>query len=550
MELLQLDTTYLSLANHSGKIENKMVFVVARSGYGKGLASESMIEEYHNAGYIVLNIADPKDEFELAFAEFEPKEDYHLNHLKIIGKKPQKRPVKVYHPFTFELPKAKLPPFTFYTFSLKELGHSDWSMLAETGSETDTIRLLKNASHNISKKDGIYGFLHYIQSIIKGNTIQKRVKYDPKNFFLSSTSGTIKSLQLISTYMQPFKHHYFLSSDDNPLKLNWAEILNDQKHYHVFSTKWIKDPKLKEFVILVLLNKIIENKDLLTRPLVLFIPEVRFLTPHKPEGYKKYLAFEIKDKLSTIRSQGRGMSAIMDTQVYYKVDEDVRNSPTVTLFGELGGADDIEKVAKTRGYKRDIKDQLNKMTLKNSYLVTGYESFGAFKLWFPSHMHCEENYNYLEMYKEIYPERMKSPMELVNKMRSQLKEEEIKFKEIVKEQEKREQERRENEKKEREESTQRFQKLNQVKEKAQKEKDKTRQEKMKLIYEYSIENPDLSNRKIGEKFGVDHKTVAKYKRDYENALKEKEVIEENIDFENKVIDELQSDELNSNVSEE
>ena len=122
--------TYLSLKDDYGKIRNEQILIIGKSGWGKGLAMEGIAEKFYKAGYIVLCIADPKDELELAYSMFEPKERYHLDHLRKIGKRPEAKKVKIYHPFTFNLQVNKsFPDINFYTISLKDLGEAEFKFL-------------------------------------------------------------------------------------------------------------------------------------------------------------------------------------------------------------------------------------------------------------------------------------------------------------------------------------------------------------------------------------------------------------------------------------
>lgn len=434
MELAYQENTYLTLKNQYGKVLNEMIFIVAKSGYGKGLASEAILEEFHKAGYVVIALADPKDELEMAYAMFEPQENYHVDNLNLVGKHKSKKKVKLYHPFTFKIPKRSLPEFNFYTFSLKELGRKEWSMIAETAWDTDTIKLLLNASQNITNEDGIYGFMHYLQEIVKGKIDKKKIQPDPKNFFLSVTSGTAKSIQDIANYIQPFKNDFFLTKENSPTHLNWKKILRDQEHYHVFTSHWIKDPKLKVFCVMTLFNKIVEHKHFATKPIIIFIPEIRYLTPFKPEGYQKFLAQGIKDNLSMMRSMGRGMSCLFDTQVWSGVDEEVRNSATTTLIGELGGASDKEKLSKANRYGKEQQKLLSKQEAQNTYMIQGKEDLGGIRIWFPSHMHKEPQYNFFEQFRKHNPEGLKSYNDLIDAKKKEIKDEEAKYRDRIKQQ--------------------------------------------------------------------------------------------------------------------
>jgi len=346
VKLITEVNTYLSL-KHKDKIINSQVLIMAKSGGGKSLAGEGIVQKLHEHGYVVMVIADPKDELEYAYQMFTPREPYHLEHLRKIGRKPEGRKLKIYHPFVFsrKIKGRLLPDINFYTHPLKSLGRKEWGLLAETGWESETMKLLIRGSEEIGNEDGIYGFLHYIQSSIKGKKTDKVKKPDPKNFYLETGAGTIKAISEISTYLQPFKKSYFLASENCPLNLNWKEILQDQENYHVFVSNWLDDEKLKSFCVLALLEGILKNKEYLKKPLVVVIPEIRKQCPFKPEGYKKFLSESVKDSLALMRSSGRGMSSVLDSQTFSGIDKEVRDSSNFIFLGELGS--DVDNVSKT-----------------------------------------------------------------------------------------------------------------------------------------------------------------------------------------------------------
>ncbi|MCK9370206.1 hypothetical protein M0R04_09900 [Candidatus Dojkabacteria bacterium] len=512
-----------------------MILITARSGWGKGLTVEGFIEEYHKAGYIVLVLADPKNEIELGYAQFLPKERYHLDALRREGKRPEQKKVKLYHPFTFRIPRAKIPDYEFFTFAIKDLTRKEWSMIAESAWDTDTIKLLLTATANIDTESGLYSFIHQIQEMVKGSREDRTMKPDPKNFYLSASAGTVKSIQDISNYLQPFKKDYFLAKDSNPLKLNWKKIFADQESYHVFVSNYLKDDKLKEFVILTLFNQIIEHKDLTKHPLLIVIPEVRFLVPFKPQGYKLFLAQGIKDNLSMMRSMGRGMTAILDTQVFSGVDEDVTNSATVTLFGELGGVRDIDKVAKSMNYKREIRAKLAKMEYPNSYLIVGNEDVDTIRTWFPSHMHCEPAYNFAEMFTKYYPERLKSYHELLSNMQKEFRTDEELIKDRIKKQEEREKKRREEARKAKEAASKANQEVKKKTAKAEEIVEKTQFELMRLIYLAKQADPKKSYRKLGEEFKLHHITIKRYLELYTEELAK----QDSVDYETEALENLE-----------
>lgn len=523
MQLKTDSNTFLIINDDYGDAPAEQIMCFAHSKYGKSLAVEAIAEEYHKAGYLVAIITDTKNEIEFGYSQFLPKAKYHLDGLRLIGKKPEKKKVKIYHPFTFRIPREKLPDYNFFTLSLKDLGKAEFGMLAETHSDSDTIKLLMKASEDISNEEGLLSFLHYIQELTEGKRDTRRYKPDWRNFGLSVSSGTAKSIQDIANYFHPFEKDYFLAKENCHLNLNMKEILQDQESYHVFVTNFLnpKDKKIKEFVTLAILNKIVENVQKYAKtPVLIIIPEIRFLVPFKPQGYKLFLADSIKSSLSIMRNMGKGVASISDSQVFSDTDENVRNSATITLFGELAPSD-ADKVSKTLNYKREIRQQLSNMEYPNSYLLVGKEDVGAIRMWFPSARHCEQKYNFFETFKEEYPERMKSFADIIDMMKKDKKLEEDKIREKIKKKEQREKERQEELRKIKEESSKEKIETEKKIEKASTMINKSKMELMRLIYEYKNKNKDLSWRAIADEFKLQHNTVKKYYEQYEEELKKK-----------------------------
>jgi len=515
--------TCLSIKDDYGRVRNLQFLIAAETGHGKTLTTEAIVEEYYRAGYLVLCIADPKNEWEFAYQMFKPKEEYHLQNLRKQGKHPEEKSVKLYHPFTFNLPsKEYLPEMNLFTFSLKEMRRPEWSLISESNWDTETIRILLRASQDISSRDNLYSFAHYMQDSIKGKSSGKKKVADSKNFYLESSSGSMKTMSEISNYLYPFKNDFFISSDSCRLNLNWKEIMSDRKHYHVFLSSFLKDDKLKDFVVLVLLNGIINNKQYLKYPVVIVIPEVRTLCPFRPEGHKIFLAQGIKQALSMIRSSGRGMSSVLDTQVFLDVDENIRNTSNCVFLGQIGSEND--RVAKIYNYRREEREKLRRMEYgKGSYLIKGHEE-DEIVFWFPSSMHCEEHYNFFEMYRK-HKKPVKKYSEEIKYMRNLIAEDEEKIRQRIKSREKEEKERKKREQKEKEAKSVEKHKSEKKEKKIEELEKQTKLQKMKLCYERfydeSLDKKERSYRKIAEKMGLkSHITAKKYIQEYEKYLVE------------------------------
>jgi hypothetical protein len=511
--------TYIDLLNEYGKVLPTQVLFFATSGAGKGLAVENFVEEWRRVTKgIVLIIADPKNEAEFSFVQYEPMERYHLDKLRRDGKPLAKYSCKLYHPFTFNLPKGFLPDIDFFTVPLKTLTREDWTILSETSYDSESIRLLMTVSQELSRNDGLFSFLHQIQKRVQGKKDKRKAVADPKNFYLSVGGGTSKSITEIAGLLNPFKINYFLRKENCPFKLDWQKILTDNENYHVFLSMWLKDDKLQEFMVLNLLKQIINNRQYAKKPILIVIPELMKLCPRNPQGYKYFLSNAISEALVTIRSMGRGISFCGDSQNWGNTDDKVKGSAGVTFFGQLSTKDQ-ETVCKALNYKRDIREKLAKMD-KNSFYKYGQEDYDPMKFWFPGHAHKEPEYNWIEMYSKFFYDKTKRYDELVRILREEFDSEEKEVRLMVEKQIELEEQEDEEKRQEREEKKE---KRENPPRKIEKE-DKNQDRLMRLVYEMrndsSLSNKDKSWRKIGEKFEIYHLTAKKYYEKYEKKLSE------------------------------
>lgn len=440
MNLVQEDNNYISpMSNYGGRkvLRNSHILLCGKSGFGKSLSAESLAEEYFNEGYVVIFLHDPKSNLEAGMCMFEPKEGYHLDQLEKVGKEPRKMPTKIYHPFTFSIPKnIKLPDINFFTFDIKDMDRADYSILLEAHSQNDAVSLLIQGTEGLKKEDGIYELVHYlkhkIKRVEKAYGDKKITQPDWEGFGLDvAYAGTVKDIGEINSMFLPFKRDYFLTSSDCELNLNVQDILNDNKHYHVFTTSFIKDQKMRDFVTFHLFNLFMKYRQLTKYPVCFVIEEVRFLVPQRSEGYKIFLANALRDKLTSIRNIGQGgNSTICTSQVLTDIDDSVANSFTETFIGNLGGVKDILNTSKALKYGKDTVEQI--MSLPEcTYLWKDNEGWGPFTALLPSHAHKEEHYDFFSMYKKYYPEQMKSYHNLYEEMTHRLKNEEMMRKDIV-----------------------------------------------------------------------------------------------------------------------
>lgn len=504
--------TKVFLKDSFGKNNPEQICVIANSGYGKSLAVSSMAESYYDDGWVVIYLGDGgKGEEEILFSNFLPKEKYHLDFLNKVGKPIRTIPCKAYHSFSFNLPKTKISPYVIYTTSLKSCGRREISMLSETQGDSDTVRILMEAISNISKNAGLYQLLHEVQGLIKPEKSNKGVvKPSEKNFYLKVASASSKSMSDISSLFKPFLVDYFLAEESCKYNLDWKEILNDNKNIHFFSTRFIKDPKMASFVILSALNQIVMHKELSKKPILIVLPEARRMLGNDTSiGYKRFLAEACKECLSTMRSMGKGMASIMDSQNFSDLDTGVRDSFTKIFLGRLS-VSDIDKLSKIFLFDKQKKDQLANPISPNTFLLLSHPEHDFFNLFLPGFRHAEVSYSIDSTFSQEAPEQMRSYSDMINEMAQKLSVEEQYFKE--KAQKEAEEERLREKKKI--EAKQNKDSPDLPKEEIKKIKEKEIWDKVESAYRMRV-TENMTLERVGSLLGIGKDSVVRYVKMYE-----------------------------------
>lgn len=494
-------------------------FAVSRKG--KGLSIEGFAERWREeTNGIVIYLADPKNEAEGVFCQYEPTKQYHVDLLNRDGAMPKKYTCKTYHPFTFNIPNGFLPEIIPYTISIKDLTREDWSILSESEKTSESTKLLLRVAEDLGYNDGLFSFLHQIQKLTQGKRDKKKSKPDPNNFYLSVGGGTAKSVTEVANLLASFKKNYFLRKDSCEHKLDWKKILTDNKNYHVFLSMWLKDDKIKHFCVLNLWNQLIQNIHYAKKPVLVIIPEVNSLCPRNPQGYKMFTAMAMADHLKTQGSKGKSVSTAIDGQSWADTDDRVKGSLTDTFLGQLSPKDQ-EVVCKAMSYTRSTKMQLLNMGY-STFLHIGRERDNAFRILPPRHMHREPGYNWIDMCKKYNPDSMKRYDDVIKKMRIEYDLENESTKDKVKKISDKEELEEEQKMEDREARKEEREKPKQEKKKIDVDKDTLTI--MKLCYEYnqdeSFGKPGRRFRAIGRKVRRNHITVKNYIEKWEKKLEE------------------------------
>jgi hypothetical protein len=500
----------IKVRNSDGRIEPAQILIVAQSGEGKSLAEEGFVDQLHREGCTIVYLSDGfKGKEEIAFGEFGIQDiaKYHKRLLNRYGIPERVMKVKKYTPFTFNLPKNKLmPDYQPFTIPIKSLGATEFSMLLGTENDSETIKLLMKSLNGLTKEEGLLDFLYNLRDMTKGE-----IKSNRDNLFLDISSGNIKSLQEIKRSFFAFETEYFLTKEKSPLNLDFKKLVNDQESIHFFSTRFIKEEKMKALVLLIVLNGIINASEYKKYPLVIVLPEARKVLPDSLVGFNKYLAQAFTYALSTIRNRdGGGFLSILSTQNWSDMSEAVRNTATLTLFGKIS-TQDIEKLTKVYSYSKATRDKLANMP-RGKFIVLGKESAEPITIFPGGFCHAEPEFSFDEMFSKYYKERMVMFNEHIDLMRTIVKEEEDRIRERVEREQNREREIIKKKMEMREAQNKPNKEI--IKTKERELKDQERLKELEIII--NLRNKGMNFAEVGKALGISRDTA---RRRHEDAVR-------------------------------
>jgi hypothetical protein len=405
------------------------LLIVASVGGGKTLALEQYARYYYEHGYTVISLSDVKDGLEFGFTAFEPTAPYHIRQLNLFGCPKHAQKVKIYHPFTFNIPNDELPEINFYGINIKNLTETDLKFLAESNENKRSIQIILETAEKLKNDEGIHHLVfkaeEQTESIINANKSGVKYRSDkPDDFFTKTKIGTEKTASEMVAYFKPFIKDYSLLPANNPHNLNIKQIMNDQEHYHIFTTKWINSRREKAFYILHLLQELINNEHLAKHPICIVLEEIRFLTPNTSEGYIPFLAEELKSTMTRMRNMGKGYAILSTTQVYRDVHPVVIDSFNLITLGRITSFKELEFIAKAIKLGSTDMNTIKNLDIGEFAVFTKEEhtderSLNKIRYFMPPHAHKEQSLSFFQEFEKYYPDKMKTYADLVEEMKKE-----------------------------------------------------------------------------------------------------------------------------------
>lgn len=405
------------------------MLILGDRGAGKSMFSEGVQFFYYKQGFTMITLMDAKDDIEAGFSMFEVEKDYHKRLLRRTGCPMMKIPTIIYHPLTLNIDENKeYPEFNWFSIDIKSLNRIDLGFLAETEKNTTAITILLETIKALKDSDGIHHLVFYADNKTENitNLNKKGIKLrsdKPEDFFSRSKMGTEKTSGEILKYFSPFLDDYSITPHNYERNLDIVKIINDQKHYHVFTYKHIKDKRLKAFYILHILQEILKHKDEMKYKIMIRIPELKFMLPQKSDGFTVFLAQAVSDMIATMRSNGIGI--ISDTQVMSDTNSIVTNVMNEQYIGKMTSLKEYDYIGKALKLGKTEIDKMKSLRIgewlcKITSKTSQESKLEKMNAYLPPHAHKEVFEKFEEKYTKTYPEKMQK-IEPIIKELNQLK---------------------------------------------------------------------------------------------------------------------------------
>jgi len=405
-------------------INNEMIMLSGITGSGKTSGTAKIANTLHKNKTTIIVVTEKRGA-EFSFANCcLPKEclpQFHLDWLERFKVPVQPIDVKIYHPFTFALRekfgkrgqvyKRKQFPIQYFTISLKKLGDYSMNVILKGTEDRTAFDVCSKVLKKLDDEDDIRIFLKKVYDKTKEVGI-KQIKINVKEnwgFFVGKDTSVNIWKQILNSFSD-FQEHYFLQNSLNPYNLDIVKMINDQKRYHIISTKYIRDRKLKYLVMINIVEQIVEamTYGLAKYRICLIFEEAKDYFPSQDQtNYEAEFSRQTKRLLSTCRDvRGYGATIIANAQDFFKVSPNFSSCMSKCMIGKSSPFD-------RRKYMKDYGWGIEKIRMLERLEV------GEFIIWedslnkkylvhIPPHGISEEGKDFMQMYIKHFPDKLKT----------------------------------------------------------------------------------------------------------------------------------------------
>jgi len=225
--------------------------------------------------------------------------------------------------------------------------------------------------------------------------------------------GGADRIDRISNIMMKFRNDGFITPNHYELNLDIKKMMAERDVIDIFSTRYLKKDKQKDFIVLWLLDNILNNLEEVKVPIVIVLDELKELCG-KEKGSKEILNIEISKALKMVGSKNTVI--LGDTQSLEEVNSAVVSGFTKYAIGTINSGPELKYIIKNLGFGRMDLIKLKRCPTGYFYLANKF-SHGPMKVDMPTHMHREQGYYFDVIFKNTFPDKMIDYKPAIHKFR-------------------------------------------------------------------------------------------------------------------------------------
>jgi type IV secretory pathway VirB4 component len=222
--------------------------------------------------------------------------------------------------------------------------------------------LIMNTLAGLDRTETFFDFLQ---------VLVEKTKKRQEPAFTELSEGKSYHAGIIKSKFSLFAEYGILAPENYSYNLDIERMLKQPDIVEVFSTRLVKDKKIRDLLVMYLMKELRKYAIKYRRPTVLVLDELADLCPAKSENYKKVLSNFIGTFLKTMRNMN--ISVIGLAQDINDIYETVQNGFTQICLGALSSGNARKYYAERFGLSKGELDLLMQAP-RGTFIAIGIET--------------------------------------------------------------------------------------------------------------------------------------------------------------------------------
>lgn len=424
-------------------VDNQIHLIFGRTGSGKSILTERMVEEFYKLGItIIVMTVKPDSEYDFGYCMFKPDDPEHLSILNQQGEEPSEMPTKFYHPLSLHFGKKdeddtrinKIIEHTFYSYPIKSISENALKALFVSESDAIAIATTQKLIKRLKDSDGVINFLWDCYKELNKNEDEDifELMEDMNNIPMKSM-GSNPTLKLIQNSFALFNESPFLQNKYSQYNLDMEKIINDNKHIHIFVNGWIPE-QLRYFELICRIDAIqkVLKQEKNKRQICLVFEEIgTLLRSANKSKAEEELNLKIAKFLATKRS--KGVTTVANTQDYFEASSSFRKKATQKYVMKCS-EDDRARLAKEFPKELNSDNSSNIPTFRSGqfYWFENLKNGVIYRSKLPTFAHVNEGQHFTETVKRKRPDLLRDYNNFLKELK-QTREQELETQKLISE---------------------------------------------------------------------------------------------------------------------